>query len=68
MQNTEPLQKQQPSINQWLKQENVWLNVQYHDKLILQLQAKQQRQSKWLAFLVISYLFTLLFIIVFTII
>lgn len=67
MQNTEPLQEQQQSISQWLKQENTWLNMQYHDKLILQLQAKQQRQSKCLAFFAISWLFTLLFIIVFTI-
>lgn len=60
-------QTEKPSIFDWLKNEpmkanNLWLTQQSQDDLIRELMARQDRQGKWIVFLLISWLFTCAFV------
>lgn len=59
-------QTEKPSIFDWLKNEpmkanNLWLTQQSQDDLIRELMARQDRQGKWIVFLLITWLFTCAF-------
>ena len=49
------------SIDDWLKMQNLNHTVQWHDDLIRQLQERQDRQGKWIAFLLLAWVFSVVF-------
>ena len=56
----------EPSIWAWLKKdqiknENLYRNLECQDDLIRQLMARQDRQGKWIAFLLLAWVFSVVF-------
>ena len=49
------------SIDDWLKMQNLNHTMQYQDDLIRQLQERQDRQGKWIVFLLLAWLFSMAF-------
>lgn len=50
------------NVEDWLRMQNLHNEVRVQDDLIRQLMARQDRQGKWIAFLLISWLFTCAFV------
>lgn len=56
----------EPSVWEWLrkdqiKNENLYRNLECQDDLIRQLMARQDRQGKWIVFLLVTWLFSVAF-------
>lgn len=56
----------EPSIWAWLKKdqiknENLYRSLECQDDLIRQLMARQDRQGKWIAFLLLAWVFSVVF-------
>ncbi|MCK6053368.1 hypothetical protein [Moraxella osloensis] len=56
----------EPSIWAWLKKdqiknENLYRSLECQDDLIRQLMARQDRQGKWIAFLLLVWVFSVVF-------
>lgn len=56
----------EPSVWEWLKKdqiknENLYRNLECQDDLIRQLMARQDRQGKWIVFLLVTWLFSVVF-------
>lgn len=59
-------QRQQSKVFGWLKnerfkQETLWLNIQCQDDLIRELMARQDRQGKWIVFLLLAWVLSVVF-------
>ena len=57
----------EPSVWEWLqkdqiKNENLYRNLECQDELIRELMARQDRQGKWIAFLLVSWIFSGVFV------
>lgn len=50
------------NVEDWLKMQNLHNEVRVQDDLIRELMARQDRQGKWIVFLLISWLFTCAFV------
>ena len=56
----------EPSVWEWLqkdqiKNENLYRSLECQDDLIRQLMARQDRQGKWIAFLLLAWVFSVVF-------
>lgn len=56
----------EPSVWEWLqkdqiKNENLYRNLECQDELIRELMARQDRQGKWIAFLLLAWVFSVVF-------
>lgn len=56
----------EPSVWAWLKKdqiknENLYRSLECQDDLIRQLMARQDRQGKWIAFLLLAWVFSVVF-------